>query len=419
MNDFSDQELIRRLERLGAIEPLAEGANQALNRVRRALIELPEIAPASRIAPGRRNVLRRVAIAALVVVGIGGLFTWLWRSPSAARAGFAEVQAAMKAARSATFRQIVRQPGKPEETTRTLILGEGLARVVDSDGSYTVIDTAKYRVLLVNPKKREATLMRSVNLPQVNLYERIKDFPSDASARALGAKKIDGQDALGFVVKVEGHDLTVWADAATRLPLRIEAEEKDDKGRISELVIDQFVFDRELDSRLFSLEAPAGYQLEIKGIADFPAAPADPQLKDLVVTPLMGIGPVKFRMAREDVEKLLGKPDAVVPRGNSGYVELNYGSRGFFLGVSKTLGVINIMCVAQKVMAIRVRDFSGKTDRGIALGATSADIIRAYGQPTSKETRAGSTYLVYGKLEAEFMLVGDKLVQMMFKRPRQ
>ncbi len=69
-------------------------------------------------------------------------------------------------------------------------------------------------------------------------------------------------------------------------------------------------------------------------------------------------------------------------------------------------------------MAFRVRDFGGKTDKGIALRAKKGDIVRVYGKPDRDETNQGSTYLSYNNLEADFTLVGDRLVQMMFRRPR-
>jgi hypothetical protein len=308
----------------------------------------------------------------------------------------------------------------PEETIRIWVLDNGLSRSEEKDGSYTISNSTKYRALVVNPRKREATLFEGANIPQVNMYERIKRLPGDASARPLPRKKIDGKEALGFLVKMEGHDVTVWADPTTRLPVRIEAEEKDSQGKTVGMVLHEFVFDKELDSKLFSFDTKLleGYKIETKGIANFPAAPTDPQQKDLVVTPLVGIGPVKFGMSREEVERLLGKPDGVQEVGNRGAVNLNYGSRGFFLFVSKTLGVITISCVAQKSMAFRVRDFTGKTDKGIALGVAKADIIRAYGEPNRNETQKGSTYLSYGKLQADFTLFDDKLVEMMFQRPR-
>jgi hypothetical protein len=77
-----------------------------------------------------------------------------------------------------------------------------------------------------------------------------------------------------------------------------------------------------------------------------------------------------------------------------------------------------ITSAAQKVMAVWTRDFRGMTDRGIAFGASAADIRAAYGKPDLTETEAGSTYLTYNKLNADFTLFDDRLVQMTFKRPR-
>jgi hypothetical protein len=414
MSELHEDELVRRLERLGGLQPEPEAMRQALERIRRRLLTDPPTAPTRRPAV----LLRRLAVAAAVLFAAGAILTWLVPAPAPARASFADVQAAMRAPRSVTCRQTSRVDGVIQETLRLLILGNGLCRAEEADGNYTLIDPAAHRTLLVLPKERKATLLQGANLPQVNFYELLKNLPGNASARALPGKKLDGKDVLGFVVKVQGHDLTAWADSQTHLPVRIEAEERDERGKTVTAVIDDFVFDKELDPRLFAFEAPPGYRLDKRGVAELPAAPADLQRKDLVVTPRVGIGPVKFGMARPEVEKLLGKPDAVEAVGKNGYVNLNYGSRGFFLGLSKTLGVVTISCVAQKVMATRVRDFAGKTDQGIALGAGKAAIVRAYGAPDRDDTNKGSTYLSYSKLQAHFTLFGDELVEMVFTRPR-
>jgi len=420
MSDFHNDELIRRLERLGNLKPTPEATRTAVERVRLALLQ----ARVTKLSSRRKIMLKRFAVAAAVLLGVGTLFAWLLPSPSSARTALAEVQAAMQSSHSVTCRQVTRIKGEPDESVRMLILGNGLWRTEGSDGSYTIMDIGKHRVLLVNSQKREATLVQGWNTPQVNLYEHVKNLPNDTSAKALPGKKLNGKEVLGFVVKMAGSgpvgsppDLTVWADAKTRLPVRIEVEGKDD-GKAGEIIVDDFVFDKELDAKLFAFKPPAGYKLETEGVAELPAAPADPQLKDLVVTPLVGIGPVKFGMSRPEVERLLGKPDGVQEQGQHGFVNMNYGSRGCFIGVSKVFGATMISCVAQVQMAVRVRDFSGKTDKGIALGASIADIIRVYGEPDSKETNMGSTYLTYNKLDADFTLFGDKLVGMMFQRPR-
>jgi outer membrane lipoprotein-sorting protein len=413
MRDYQDEDLIRQLGRLAEVAPAVDATQQALDRVRRALHDHPPITQPSR----RKIMLKRLAAAALVLLSVGAVFAWLLPAPTPALASLAEVQAALQATRSVTCRQTTKAKGEPDEVIRIQVLGTGVARTDQADGGYTVVDGLKHRSLLVDVKKRQATLLEGVNLPPVNLYEHIRNLPADASARALPGKKLDGKEVLGFVVKVQDQDLTVWADAKTRLPVRIEAEDKNDKEKTS-IVIDEFVFDKELDASRFSFEPPAGYKVETRGTATFPDAPADPKLKDLIMTPLEGLGPVKFGMTRADVEKLLGKPDGVEELGKNGFVNLNYGSRGYFLGVSKNLGLVMISCVAQKTMITRVRDFSGKTDKGVALGASTEDIIKAYGKPDSKETNMGSTYLTYNKLQANFTLFSDKLVQMQFMRSR-
>lgn len=412
MHDFNDTELIQRLERLGQVKPTPEAVRHALDRVRGALVP--------RTLPAWKSILKGVAVAAAVVLVVGAIAVWL--VPSGSSASLADVQEAMKATGSVTCRQISREEGK-EEVSRFSILANGLMRFDRPGGEYSVMDTKKYRTLVVNPRKREALLWEGFNAPQVNFYEFLKNLPKDASARALPGKKIDGKDVLGFAVKWKWkdvdhppQDLTVWADAKSRLPVRIEFKSPDDKTDAA--VFDELVFDARLDAKLFSFEPPAGYKLETRGTAEFPSPPDDPQLKDLVVTPCVGLGPVKFRMSREEVEKLLGKPDSVSQPSTTGAVDMSYASRGFFVIAGPKLGVVSFTCVDQKVMAVRVRNFSGKTDKGIALGATAAEIIRAYGEPDSKETNGDLTSLSFNKLHAMFSLVDDKLVQMIFNVPR-
>jgi outer membrane lipoprotein-sorting protein len=404
MNDNTDEALIALLQRLGEFQPTADSTFRALQRVRVALE-----APTSR----RRVMRKRFVIAAVVLLAAGSVFAWLM--PSSAR--FGEIQAAMNKARSVSCRQIIRTPGKPDETSRIRVLESGLWRFDSGDGSYAIVDTKKSQSLAVDPAKKTALLLLGANVPSINLYEMIKNLPADKKARPLPGKKIDSKKVLGFAVKVNDMDFTVWADPASRLPVRIEASAKE-KDTTRELIIDEFQFDKELDPKLFTLEPPAGYKVTKHGTPTMPAAPDDARLRAPVITPLVGVGPVNFGMSREDVEKAFGKPDAVEPMGKRGAVSLNYNSRGVFITVGPKLGVVSISALAQKTIIVRIRDFAGKTDKGIALGASTADVVKAYGEPTSRETNEGSTYLNYNKLQASFTFFDDKLVQMMFNRPR-
>src|SRR6185369_1720710 len=160
---------------------------------------------------------------------------------------------------------------------------------------------------------------------------------------------------------------------------------------------------------------PAGFQLVTVGTAEFRDPPADLKMRDLIVTPGEGIGPVKFGMSHNEVEKLLGKPELEEVSKSGSSSSMVYVSRGFGIRVSKDFGVMGLTCMAQKGSATRIRDFSGKTDKGIALGANAAAIIRAYGTPDSNESKLGSTYLTYKNMS--FTLFGDQLVMMWFDRP--
>lgn len=412
MNDLD--ELIGRLERLGSVQPTPEATDRALHKVRACLDE-PRTAPRWIVA----GVWRRSAVAAAVLFAtVGGLCLWLSRGPSSAQASLADIQDKMRAAHSVSFREVKRAKGMPDQITRMFIRSDGLLRSDQADGSYTVTSTPAFTALIVDARRHQATLWRGVNLPSVNLYELIRDLPGDGSARPAPERVVEGKKAPGLTVTMHGEMMNVWVDARTRLPVLMEAQERGDGGQQAEVILDQFVFDKPIDSALFSLDAPAGYKLETKGVAVLPPAPSTAQTIELVATPLVGLGPVRFGMKREEVEKLLGKPDAVQELGKKRGYHLNYGSRGFFIVGANTIGVLSISCVSQAIMAIRVRDFAGKTDKGIRLGASEADIIRAYGKPDSRRAERGTTSLEYYSLRTDFTVCGEKLVQILLMRPQ-
>jgi outer membrane lipoprotein-sorting protein len=403
----SDDELIRRLERLAAVTPTPGATTRAVDQVRLTLAAAPAVRRP-------RVSLRWAAIAATFLLAVGVLAWGL--SVSSARA-WADVQAAMKGVQSVTFREVDEK--HPDQSSRTMLLANGLCRNEHADGSYTVCDFAKSKQLSIEPAKRTATLFLGINGPSVNLYELIKGLPGDASAKALPGKKMDGKNVLGFAIKVNGEEAIVWADPRTRLPVRIEMEDKDkDVHTVVTVAFDEFVFDKELDAKLFSFDVPEGYKLTTFGVAELPAASPDEAKMKPTVSPLDGIGPVKFGTSIADVEKLLGKADSVREVGKNGYTDISYASRGFFIGAGKTSGVATFTCVGQRVMATKVRDFAGQTDKGIRIGSSSADVIRVLGDPGSKEVTPNLTTYYYNRGQCYYSFLNDKLVQMTFMRPR-
>jgi hypothetical protein len=366
MSDFPERELIRRLEALGAVQPSPEVTRRAVERVRSALAKNDIVENDVIKLPQRiRFPVRRLAAVAAVMLTAVGLSVWLW-GPGAgqARADFAEVVGAMKAKTNVSCRQITRTQGQRAEVG-WLRMHNDQSRVERSDGRSAV---------------------------QVNPYQDVKSLPSDVPARALPAKAMDGKGVVGFEVQ----NFTVWADAESHLPVLIKSETTDDLGNAVICILDDFTFDEELEAE-FPPATPVG------GVGG-------PKVNGLVVTPLVGMGAVKFGMSREEVEKLLGQPDADKEVNGktpvSSYAALSYASRGFALLVNQKEGVESITCFAQPAgNSTKVRDFGGQTDKAIALGASAADIIQVYGEPSSKkQTAQGLTLLRYDELQVRFTL---------------
>jgi hypothetical protein len=407
MNEFHDEELIRLLHRLGDVQPMPDATRQAVDRARAALVAAPVLQLPS---IWRHRLKRYLAAAAVLMVVCGAGALILLRSPGSATAGFLQVRNAMaKSTALVTYRQVERVKGEPDVTTRLLIRDKGLWRAEKSDGScYTIMDVVQHRMLYVRPLDRKAVLLKGVDFDKNCYYESITMLANNSSARSLPGKKIYGAETIGYTVTVGARQFTVWADPRTQLPVRIEVESKDEQGRNCQIVMDYFAFGQELNADLFDFSVPSSYALDKTGIDTLPARPND---SDLVLTPKVGLGPVKFGMTIAETEKSLGKPDETNELSN-GQVVLRYGSRGFTIRASKTAGVVAFSCVAQAAMVTRVRDFVGQTDKGLVLGATSADIVERYGKPDSTETRQGTTYMVYGNIQAHFTLLDDRLVQM-------
>src|SRR5260221_7081045 len=83
----------------------------------------------------------------------------------------------------------------------------------------------------------------------------------DKDGHSLGEKVIDGVRAKGFEVLKNGRKITLWANAETGNPIRIEyplIEIRPPAGPALQVLTD-FKFDEEFDPALFSVEVPAGY----------------------------------------------------------------------------------------------------------------------------------------------------------------
>lgn len=123
----------------------------------------------------------------------------------------------------------------------------------------------------------------------------------------------------------------------------------------------------------------------------------------------VGVGPIKFGMQKEEVMNFLGKPDKTDEKGQ----ELNYvESKGVSLSVTSEQGVTTINCWSENYPLGKAKNYNGKTKEGIGMNAHRSEITSAYGQPDKTSSNGPLTILHYQKLNAQFSLVDDKLVNL-------
>ena len=162
-------------------------------------------------------------------------------------------------------------------------------------------------------------------------------------------------------------------------------------------------------------------------------APVPPGTVDdeMQVVPLVGVGPVKFGMSRGQVLAVLGQPE----RTEGGGVAIYYlTSRGVHFLIDPRRGVRSIECWSAQYPKPfpGMVTFSGKTDKGIGMGASREEIVAAYGEPETVEEKIVHVYvgpervdsehllenLQYSQLRMTFVLTEGHLVKLKVVGPR-
>ncbi len=166
---------------------------------------------------------------------------------------------------------------------------------------------------------------------------------------------------------------------------------------------DDMRFDEPLADELFSVTPPDGSVVTTVG-----TPPADRQelfSMPLVVTPIVGVGPLKFGTSRVEIHRRLGKPDSEHvhipsfpitdktssmngkerPPGAALIVLtklhiLNYWGLGLTLTLEAEEGLRGIQCLGQDSVGAAGRTFRGATDKGIRIGSSAEDVLKAYGE---------------------------------------
>ena len=226
-------------------------------------------------------------LAACLLIGAA---VWLVSTTPPARA-FAEVQARVERARTVQYTETRTFPAGikvPRIVRKYYVLGRYLQRVeevepVDLKGLISINDFEHGTFISIDPEHKTVTAYKEQELIdflgksttsqlkpnlKADFYDQMRRLPA-GQVQSLPRRTIDGQQVVGFR-KVASHGRsgtwtrTVWVDAATNLPVRIEVSQRTtDKSIVgSDWVMSDFVFDQPLDPALFDTKPPEGYLIK-------------------------------------------------------------------------------------------------------------------------------------------------------------
>jgi hypothetical protein len=145
-----------------------------------------------------------------------------------------------------------------------IVVGSKIRRTIPNMGP-TIIDLDNARMLRLDPLDKSAVYVDIQGPFQKGMKNHIglvRDIVADMEnhpewpVQELGQRWIDGRRAIGFLLSEPKMKLTIWADAETAAPIRIELL----MGQ-SQTIIKNIEFDVPVDESLVSMDIPDGYTL--------------------------------------------------------------------------------------------------------------------------------------------------------------
>ncbi|MCA9123337.1 MAG: hypothetical protein H6822_08305 [Planctomycetaceae bacterium] len=254
--------------------------------------------------------------------------------------------------------------------SRRRLEGEGFAVVCDSQANREIFLDTRNRTAHRNTGRYMHlvpdwyALFRNLDAVKT---ERIEDFGDAGGARCPGFR---GETEFKVGEQSAKVGVDVWVHPNTQLPVRAKLRFSEDPR--DHVLVDDIHFDVPVLDEMFDLAVPDGYQLV--GLARNELKPplSEDEAARLTIIPGVGVGDIRFGMSRDEIAAILGEPE-FVQHGTY----LCYPSKGlqFIIAVGKLQTIIANPGDAPSLVQ---RDFPGKTDSGIGIGSTVAQLTAAY-----------------------------------------
>jgi hypothetical protein len=216
------------------------------------------------------NMRKAMSAAIFLVAATAAAAYWIPR-PGGAGETFAAMLNRIQQIRTVSFQMSVDMKGSPDGfplKTELTGMDPGWLRTEVLVGDQRAVMIANYpqqKMLMLFPETKQALLKQikgHSGSPQgKNYVERLRNMKKE-HARFVGEDQADGKPTLKYDYEHRGDFYTVWLDATTKLPVRVESANKQDASQAEiKVTMSNFVWDVAVDEAEFSLEAPEGYEM--------------------------------------------------------------------------------------------------------------------------------------------------------------
>ena len=149
-------------------------------------------------------------------------------------------------------------------TMHEIVVGSRIRRTMSNLPTLTqILDLDSGKMLVLESEGKTAGIVDISGTVQegtknyVEFLRQVIRQVQEGQVEKLGEQVIDGQKAIGFKGKGQNEEVTIWADAETCHPIRIELQ----VGSAS-VVMKNFEFDTVDDETLVSMNVPDGYTMQ-------------------------------------------------------------------------------------------------------------------------------------------------------------
>jgi outer membrane lipoprotein-sorting protein len=227
------------------------------------------VRPAARVLLFKRRIVQ-VASAAAAAIVFAALITVF--STGSASTAFADIVQPILEAQTATFSITISGEGQPGQTADGMFMAPSRMRMTTAEGNVVISDTRQWKIVNLVPAQKQAMVIEVSNVPddgdvgKFNMFVEIRrrlalaQQLDDESVEYLGERQIDNRSAIGYHVSKPDVAITVWADAATLVPVELTVRPAALSG--ATVAMTNIVFDVDLDESLFSTDVPDGYSAE-------------------------------------------------------------------------------------------------------------------------------------------------------------